>query len=111
MSNLKWSEKFFTRVSGMKRVEIKLYPANFWQYVKFLFFRQSYQSAIKQVVIKSKSGIELEPEVVQKKFGFSGCVEIKFYFFRNDQEYTIDCYLDERCDGWHLKYAIRGVNN
>ena len=111
MSNeLKWSEKFFVRINGLKRFEVSLFPANFWQYLKFLFFRQSYYNSIKRVTIRNEKNIEVEPETVSKTFGLSGCREVKFYLLKSG-EYTIECRVDEKCDGWHLGYKIKGAFN
>lgn len=111
MSNeLRWSEKFFVRLNGLKRFEIDLYPANFWQYLKFLFFRQDYHNSIKKITVKDKNNIEVEPETASKKFGFGGCKEVKLYVLKGG-EYTIECKIDEKCDGWHLGYKIKGAFN
>ncbi len=111
MSNeLKWSEKFLVRVDGLKVFEISLFPANIWQYLKFLFFRQSYQNAIRKVALRNVNGIELVPEVADSKFGLYVQKQKKFYLMKNG-EYTIECRIDEKCEGWNLKYKIKGVSN
>lgn len=98
------------KIDGVKKFEISLRPANFWQYLKFLFSRQSHHNSIKKIIIQNKNGIMIEPEASVRRLNLLGCFEDRFYILKNG-EYLIECHIDEKCDGWHLGYKIKGFLN